>query len=374
MRYPQIRVDHRPVRTYRVGRSIGDLAAVIEDDDAVGDIHDDAHIVLDERHGRAELVIDVEDEARHVLLLLDIHAGHRLVEEEEIGLHGERAPELDPLLQAVRELAHRRLADRLDLEEVDDPLGEFAMFKLLLERRSPMQRLPEEIALHAQEPSRHDVVERRHATEQRHILKGAGDALRGRLIGPHAPPRRALEGDGALLRMIESVDDVEHRGLAGAVRADDGEDLVLADLDADIGERLDTTEGEADAVGPEDRLADPFCGAHRVQPALRSGAAGVAMAASPILSSALSIPLRPSSKVTSVSIRAVLASEYSASTNGLKRSPMKRRRTLRVRVSSPSSASSSLCSTRKRRICDPARCGSRARSRLTCSMHSRTRS
>ena len=37
----------------------------------------------------------------------------------------------------------------------------------------------------------------------------------------------------AVLRVIEAVDDVEHRALAGAVRADDGQDLVLADLEAD---------------------------------------------------------------------------------------------------------------------------------------------
>ena len=52
-------------------------------------------------------------------------------------------------------------------------------------------------------------------------------------IGAHAPARLALPGDGACLRVIEAVDDVEHRGLAGAVRADDREDLVLADVEAD---------------------------------------------------------------------------------------------------------------------------------------------
>ena len=46
----------------------------------------------------------------------------------------------------------------------------------------------------------------------------------------------------ALLRVVDAVDDVEHRALAGAVRADDGADLVLAHVEADVGQRLDAAE------------------------------------------------------------------------------------------------------------------------------------
>jgi long-chain acyl-CoA synthetase len=51
--------------------------------------------VLDQRDGGAELVVDVENVARHVLFLFEVHAGHRLVEQQEIGLHCQRAAELD---------------------------------------------------------------------------------------------------------------------------------------------------------------------------------------------------------------------------------------------------------------------------------------
>ncbi len=71
--------------------------------------------------------LTVEDEAAHVLLLLEVHAGHRLVEQQQLRLHGERAAELDALLQAVGQLADRRLADVLDLEEVDDLLDHLAV-------------------------------------------------------------------------------------------------------------------------------------------------------------------------------------------------------------------------------------------------------
>src|SRR6185312_5754794 len=178
-------------------------------------------------------------------------------------------------------------------------LGEVAVLELLAQGRAPMDRLPQEIAAHLQEPAGHDVVERGHAAEEGDVLEGSGDALLGGVGGPHAAARLALPGDGAGLRVIEAVDDVQHRGLAGAVRADDGEDLVLADVEADVGQCLDAAEGEADVVRLEDRRADP----------LHAAGCGAAGAASRILSSAARRPVRPSSKVTTLSICAVVAPE-----------------------------------------------------------------
>ena len=56
-------------------------------------------------------------------------------------------------------------------------------------------------------------------------------------------PGCALEGDGAMIRMIETVDDVKHRGFAGAVRADDGAYFALSDVERNVPQRPDATEG-----------------------------------------------------------------------------------------------------------------------------------
>src|SRR5208337_1918176 len=139
--------------------------------------------------------------------------------------------ELDPLLQAIGQGADRRLADVLDLEEVDDLLARLTMLDLLVERRPEAERLPDEPALHLEVASGHDVVERRHAPEQGDVLEGAGDAALGRLVRLHPRPRPAAIGDLPVLRMIEAVDYVQHRGLAGAVRPDDGADLAFSDVE-----------------------------------------------------------------------------------------------------------------------------------------------
>src|SRR6266446_4313699 len=84
MRDSQGRVDHDLVFPHEVGGSVGDLPAVVQRHDPVGDVHHHGHVVLDEGDRRAELVVDVEDEAGHLLLLFDVHAGHGLVQQEEL--------------------------------------------------------------------------------------------------------------------------------------------------------------------------------------------------------------------------------------------------------------------------------------------------
>jgi hypothetical protein len=178
-----------------------------------------------------------------------------LVEQEKRRLHGQRPAELDPLLQPVGQLADRRAADVLDLEEVDDLLDLLAMLDLFLQRRPVPEHLPAEVAMHVDRAAGHDVLQRRHALEQGDVLEGAGDALAHGMVWLHRPALDAAESDDAFLRRVEAVDDVEHRGLAGAVGADDGADLALAHVEGDVGDRLDAAEGERDVVHLEQHVA-----------------------------------------------------------------------------------------------------------------------
>src|SRR3972149_4164292 len=100
-------------------RSFRDLHAEIEDAHPVADVHHHAEVVLDQQDRDAPLLVDVEDEAGHVFLLLQVHPGHRLVEEQELRLERQRTAELDPLAKAVGQRPHRFFTDVLDLAEVD---------------------------------------------------------------------------------------------------------------------------------------------------------------------------------------------------------------------------------------------------------------
>ena len=82
-------VDQRasPVRSnVRVGldlsrQALGDHSAEIEHKHTVGDAHHHRHVVLDEDLRDAKLLLDVEQDGREVLRLLEAHAGHWLIEQ-----------------------------------------------------------------------------------------------------------------------------------------------------------------------------------------------------------------------------------------------------------------------------------------------------
>src|SRR3546814_13617537 len=62
------------------------------------------------------------------------------VEQEQLGLHGQGPPELDPLLDAVGQGADREAPDGRELEEVDDLLHGGAVLELLPLRLAKPQR------------------------------------------------------------------------------------------------------------------------------------------------------------------------------------------------------------------------------------------
>src|SRR6266540_7389728 len=120
LRLAQVRLDHLGVRPHLVRGALGDLLPHVEHRDPVRDVHHHPHVVLDQDDGRVPLLVDVEHEARHVFLLLVVAAAHGLVQEQDLRVERERAPELDALLEPVGERAGGPPAQVLDLEEVDD--------------------------------------------------------------------------------------------------------------------------------------------------------------------------------------------------------------------------------------------------------------
>src|SRR3546814_1493129 len=76
IRDAEISVDHVLIGSHFVRRAVADLLAVVENDHAVCEVHHHAHVVLDQHDRRAVVVVDVEAEAAHVLLLLERSEEH----------------------------------------------------------------------------------------------------------------------------------------------------------------------------------------------------------------------------------------------------------------------------------------------------------
>lgn len=57
--------------------------------------------------------------------------------------------------------------------------------------------------------------------------------------------------------MIKAVDDIEHRALAGAVRADNRANFTLLDIKTDVVQDFHDPEREADILNPENLATEP---------------------------------------------------------------------------------------------------------------------
>ena len=118
-----------------------------------------------------------------------------------------------------------------------------------------LMRLAARLAHHggADQRADDDVVDDRHGLEALDHLEGAPDAALAALRRRQARDVLAVEPDRAFGRRQHARDQVEQRRLAGAVRADQADDLAAADRDRDVAVGDQAAEALRDAAGFEQR-------------------------------------------------------------------------------------------------------------------------
>ena len=169
--------------------------------------------------------------AGEVFALLAVEPGRWLVEQQHFRLECQRASEADDLLDAEAERADRLVPVALELDELDDALDRFALRALRRPGGRQKQRLREKAALQSAVPADEQIVEHAKMGQQFAVLEGARDATPGDRVRWLA--RDALAGEEHVARAgtVDAADAVQHASLAGAVRADEREELTSLDCE-----------------------------------------------------------------------------------------------------------------------------------------------
>ncbi|EPJ40977.1 putative ABC transporter ATP-binding protein YufO [Streptomyces afghaniensis 772] len=198
------------------GRADGGAAA--DDGDLVGDGEHLAELVRDEddRQALGPQFAQVGEEG--VDLLRDEHGG-RLVQDEGAGAAVEDLEDLHALAGGDAELLDQEVG--LDVEAV--ALGEFLDLAAGL-GADAVQLLAAE----------HDVLEDREVVGEHEVLVDHADAADDGVGRRREADLLAVDGDGALVRLLHAVEDLHQRRLAGAVLADEGVHGALADAEVDV--------------------------------------------------------------------------------------------------------------------------------------------
>ncbi len=218
------------------------------------DAHHQLHVVLDQHHRDAGLghfldqVVDLGGLGR-------VEPGGRLVEQQQARLGGQRAGDLEPLQRAVG----HGVGIGADIARQPDETHQFCCpvgHRGIAARdaRQPQHGRQEAVvamAVHAD----HDVLQRRHVEEDLQVLEGARHAESGHAVRRAGGDVVTVEQHAAGIGRVDTCCQVEERGLAGPVRANNGMDRAGANRQAEVVYGAD----------PAERLAERLDGqqAHR---------------------------------------------------------------------------------------------------------------
>ena len=175
-----------------------------------------------------ELVADPAEQQQGVFAFGRVHARGRLVQQQQPGLGGQGPGDLHPALGAVGQALGQLVADVLQAHVLHQLLGPGLGLGFLFPEGPGLEHGLERVLLEPGVGADHDVLHHGHAPEQADVLEGAGHAQLGDLVGLEPFDPLALELDGAFFALVERGDRVEEGGLAGAVGADDADDLARA--------------------------------------------------------------------------------------------------------------------------------------------------
>ena len=214
------------------GSTFGDLLAVVEHGDALGDAHHDLHVVFDQQDRQLQVVPHRPHELRQRLGFLRVHAGRRLVEQQQSRPGRQRPGDLHPPLVSVRQVRGEPVEDGLTQADVGQQLaGVLARLEFLAAHPGWPEDRPEEPGPHPRVVPDHHVLDGRHRAEQADVLKGPGDAVLGDDVRPRVRDVSLAEQDPALGRPVQPGQHVEQSGLPRPVRADQRHDGVLRDVE-----------------------------------------------------------------------------------------------------------------------------------------------
>src|SRR5262245_41154467 len=220
----------------------GDRPTVVQSQDPVRHGRDKFHIVFNHQHGDAQQVLDVLDPERHVLGFLDVEAGRRLVEQQQLGSSAQGAPQLGHLADAVGQVHDQGIAVLLKVQEIDHPFDRLAMLDLHSPHRRKEEQLREEARLLVRMARQQEVIQQGGVLKQFDVLEGTGNAQPSDATRRYAGDVPVLENEAPGRWLVDPADQIEDGRLARAIGADNGKYFALAHSEADVVDSADTAE------------------------------------------------------------------------------------------------------------------------------------
>src|SRR5437899_470507 len=199
-------------RVGQIDRDLGlDAAGTgAHDDDAAAEENRLFDIMGDEQDGLLLAFPDAEQHFLHQHTGLIIQRPERFVEQQDLGIVGERAGDRRALLHAAGELLRPVIPKAGQADPMDESIGDLAAVRLGYPALAQAER---------------DVFAHRQPREQRVRLKHHA------AIGAGSRDLVPVQDDAAAGRPVKPGDDPQQRGFSATRRAEDGDEVVVADAE-----------------------------------------------------------------------------------------------------------------------------------------------
>ncbi len=216
----EIGLDHRGIALHLGRCALGDLAAELDHVDVVADVEHEAHVVVDEED-RHPGVDDPSQPPTEFERLLGVEAGRGLVHAHELRLRGEGPGGRHELALALADLGREAVGEVGDVEDIEGEVdrrpgragGSAARSRAGSSTTTAVRRRPRRFS-------------RTSGRRTAPTTATCGRARAGRVDGPTSSEMSSTVEVDAPAGRHESGDAVDERGLPGAVRADEPDELT----------------------------------------------------------------------------------------------------------------------------------------------------
>lgn len=211
--------------------------------------------MFDQQNGDAETVADRVDAVQQILGFRRIHACRRLVKQQQFHAGRQRSCDFQLTLRSIRQIRGFGFGQSFQSENTQQVYG-FGMHVafLLPEGRRAEDRTAQPVGEGFVERHKHVLFDR-HLIEQSNVLEGSCDSRTHDLIRFLAVHAFAVEEELTFRGLVNAGQQVEHSGLACAVRPDQTDKFARIDGHVEVGYGFEASEGDAEMLGLQNRLA-----------------------------------------------------------------------------------------------------------------------
>mmetsp|Transcript_6384 Transcript_6384/g.26028 ORF Transcript_6384/g.26028 Transcript_6384/m.26028 type:complete len:371 (+) Transcript_6384:3-1115(+) len=241
----EIDLAHIGIGDDLVGRAFGEHGALADDVGAVADAQGLADVVVRDQHADAARLQEADD-ALDLQHRDRVDARERLVQQDEARLRGQGPGDLDPAAFTAGQRRRRAVAQALDGQVVQQATQQFIDARLA---QGPAA------LVHLQLQHRADVLLDRQLAEDRGLLRQIAQAQPCAGVDGQALHLGAVDADHAGVRAHQADDHVEAGRLAGAIGAQQADDLAAVHAHMDVLDHLAHAIGLGQALGFEPAAA-----------------------------------------------------------------------------------------------------------------------